>query len=146
MKLETKKRILIATLYASFAWPLVHYGLVRTLDLNPWNWWGWAMYTTPPRRVQASAVSTDDGLDLDMSRISRQAAQRVKAAYNAFSLERMEYGTLREPTDFARTLLEAFPDEGGVRIVVRSVLVDPRTGMVEAGSGQEFTYLRSNDD
>jgi hypothetical protein len=140
MSLETKKRVVIAVLAASFVWPLVHYGLVRRLDLNPWNWWGWAMYTRPAPRVRASAVSLDDGRDLNLAGLPPERARAVRAAYDAFSTARMELGELVSPAAFARALLSAYPDVGGVRIVVQKVEMDPATGMVEGHSEPGWTY------
>ena len=48
MTYAVKRKIVLAGLVVVTAWPAVHHGLVRALDLNPWHWFGWSMYTVPP--------------------------------------------------------------------------------------------------
>jgi len=146
MTIETKRRIVIAVLCASFAWPPVHYFVVRSLGLNPWNWWGWAMYTMPAPRVKARTVSLDTGLDLDPRKTTREHARRIGRAYIDFSSAQMELGALYEPDAFARVLLEAYPNESGVRIDVWRVVLDPKSGMVEErkDEGWIYEYLRKD--
>ena len=49
MTYASKQRLAGILLVVLGLWPLAHFFVVRALDLNPWNWFGWAMYTTPPR-------------------------------------------------------------------------------------------------
>lgn len=146
MTYTLKKRIVIAFLLASFVWPPVHYVLVDALGLNPWNWWGWAMYTKPVPRVQASAVSLTSGRDLDLRQASRADAAAVQAAYKAFSSDQMELGGLRKPEDFATALLRAFPNEEGVRIVVRRVVLDRESAMIEPRENPDWVYEYRRSD
>jgi hypothetical protein len=144
VRLATKRRVLAGFLLVSLAWPAAHFGLVHAFGVSPWSWWGWAMYTQPQPRVQALAFSTADGRALDLRRATPERALAVRAAYETFSLDRLAYGTLREPDDFARALLRAFPDEVGVRIEVRRIVLDRASGIVEPRGEWTYTYTRAD--
>jgi hypothetical protein len=85
MSFATKRILACILLVAVCIWPMAHYGLVRALDLNPWKWFGWAMYTVPPMRVRARAISVEDGRQLDLTDLPRDVAGRVLLAYERFS-------------------------------------------------------------
>jgi hypothetical protein len=144
--IEAKKKIVIAVLCVSFAWPIAHYATVRSLGLNPWNWWGWAMYTMPAPRVKARTVSLETGRDFDPRKATRENARRIQLAYLDYSGKQMELGALHEPEDFARTLLLAYPNESGVRIEVWRVVLDPKSGMVEERKDEGWVYEYRRQD
>ena len=140
MSFALKKYVVIALLGVSFTWPLVHYGLVQSLQLNPWNWWGWAMYTMPAPRVKARTTSLDTGKDFNPAQTSREHGRRIMQAYNEFSSRQIEMGGLAEPDAFARVLLEAFPTHSGCRIEVWRVELDPETAMLVERKDEGWTY------
>lgn len=140
MSYAVKERIVVVLLALSFAWPLVHYGLVRSLRLDPWNWWGWAMYTMPPPRVKARTVSLDTGRDFQVAETSREHGRRIYQAYAEYCDRHRNYGGLAEPDAFARVLLEAFPTHSGVRIDIWRVELDRTTGMVEEKPDEGWSY------
>ena len=146
MMYQAKKRSVIAALVLLTIWPMAHHVIVRTLDLNPWKWFGWSMYTVPPQRVRAFPYSLDDHRRLDPSRLPRLEAQRLMQAYNDFSLLRLEFGPRVEPDGFARALLAAFPEVNGVSIYIQRLGVDRATATVVELSLTDPPYTYRRDD
>ena len=91
MTFETRKKIVVALLVVACLWPLAHHVMVRSLNLNPWKWFGWSMYTVPPYRVRARAVSLDQRRYLELNDLTRDRAREVLEAYDDFSRRRMKF-------------------------------------------------------
>ncbi len=146
MSYQTKRKIVIVALVTLTIWPLVHHVAVRRLDLNPWHWFGWSMYATPPRRIRAHAISVPDGGKLDLQGLSRAEATRVLRAYDEFSTRRIEYGDRVEPDEFARALFRAYPRERQIKISVQRLGLDRATGMVVEKRITDPPYVYSRSD
>ncbi|MCZ6543012.1 MAG: hypothetical protein O6768_05050 [Planctomycetota bacterium] len=146
MMYQAKKRSVITALVLLTIWPMAHHVIVRALDLNPWKWFGWSMYTVPPQRVRAFAFSLDDQRRLLPTRLPRRDAQRLMQAYNDFSLLRLEFGPRVEPDGFARALLVAFPEVNGVSIYIQRLGVDRASATVVEQSLTDPPYTYRRDD
>ncbi|MCH8152888.1 MAG: hypothetical protein IH830_11020 [Planctomycetes bacterium] len=146
MMYRTKQKTVLLAVAFLTIWPMAHHVIVRTLDLNPWKWFGWSMYTVPPQRVRAFAFSLDDQRLLDLSRLSRREAQRLMQAYNDFSSLRLEFGPRVEPDGFARALLAAFPEVTGVSIYIQRLGVDRASATVveQSLTDPPYTYRRND--
>ena len=124
-------------LMALLAWPPLHYGLVERYDLNPWKFFGFAMYCAPTLPVQ---------LDIEMVQRGRVIKVQVadlplplRAACRRFALDRSVLGTFREVRPLAFRLLRALPTAEAVRIDVRHAHIDRATGsIVETHDLREF--------
>lgn len=143
MKFETKRRIVTVALVVLTLWPTAHYGIVAATGLNPWKWFGWAMYCVPARRVRTDVADLATQASITLDSLDPRARARLLKAYDEFSDARMEFGELIVPDDFARAVLRAFPATQGIRIRVQHVVVDLDTAMVVAGEEFDFEYQRS---
>ena len=142
MSFRTRKIIAITLLIVVSVWPLAHRGVVHWLDLSPWKFFGWAMYTTPGKRIRAFPFDGNDR-PLQPGRLPAEQRRAVMDAYNDFSLHRIESGVLIEPDDFARVLFESFPDVESITILVQILQVDRKTAMYDQrGDPLRFEYER----
>ena len=57
MSVASKRRIMASLVLALAIWPPCHFFVVGAFGLNPWNWFGWAMYTQPAERIEAVVLS-----------------------------------------------------------------------------------------
>mgnify|MGYP000145873284 CR=1 FL=1 len=128
MPLAAKQRLVVAALVVLAAWPLAHRALVARYGLDPWRFFGWAMYCTPklPVRValrerRAGAVS--EIALRDLPRPARRAASRLKKG-------RALWGTLASPAGLAAALGASRPDAEGFEIVVERWFLDPATAHI----------------
>lgn len=148
MTFETRKKLVVLILVVVSAWPLVHHGLMRGFDLNPWKWFGWSMYAVPPGRVRVFPYA-QDGRPLgvtQMQRLAPDAQQRVRSAYQQFIRSCEGFGKNAEPDGFARALLEAYPEVDGVRLDVEWMGMTRGTGMYERQRFTSFEYGRVDSD
>ncbi len=143
MSYRAKQRVVAGALVVLALWPLAHVALVRALDLNPWNWFGWAMYTTPPKRLTASVVDPD-GRPLDRSRMTPAQTSRMLDAYAAFSDWYMEIPAAASLDDFASSCLQPFPEHESITIHLYGISVDRRTATVtkQEVEGSPWVYRR----
>lgn len=54
-----KYRLAFIFLILFATWPAVHHGLVRTMGLSPWKFFGWSMYCVPKREVRFEITLED---------------------------------------------------------------------------------------
>jgi hypothetical protein len=120
-----KRRIVMVLLVAFTLWPLAHRTMVATFNINPWKFYGWAMFCVPnPKtKIAAFGIKGEENVPLSPTR-----ADRVdKAAYN---FRRGILGSLTSPDDFAQALLRRHPEVDGVGVVVVQYHVDWRTALL----------------
>ena len=51
---DLKKKIYVAIAVLLFVWPVCQHALVRTHAINPWRFFGWAMYAVPSPTLRIS--------------------------------------------------------------------------------------------
>ena len=135
------KRIAVYALLVAFTlWPLVHIGLVKRYEVNPWKLAGWGMYSAPqlPAWVQLFALTPDSVGIYELQTV--QAA--LQPAMDGFLRQRRGLGQLVEPDALARAMLDYYPAIDGVRIVVVQPYLDRNTGMIDERM-ETYEYRRS---
>ena len=138
--MSTSKRIAVYAFLVAFTlWPLVHIGLVKRYDVNPWKLAGWGMYSAPqlPSYMRIVCLTPDEVGRYELSSV-RPA---LEPAFERFLLMRRDLGRLVEPDAFARALLDHYSAIDGVEIVVVEPFLDRRTGMIEERS-ETYEYRR----
>ena len=111
-----------AVLIVFAIWPLVHFALVQTYDLDPWRFGGWAMYCEPRLDVSAGGGLVVDGETILVD--GRLLPPEVQAALSDFLPRRRALGRLLPPDEAGRLLLALTPEVDEVVIVVRSQSFD----------------------
>jgi hypothetical protein len=119
--------VLVAT-----GWPLVHAGLVARFHVDPWELFGWSMYTQPAARVQVRVDVERDGqvqplrVMGERRRAIRRYAQRVTAL-----------GRLASGASLARQVFGWDPGVDAVTLVLREIVLDPETARLVAHESTE---------
>lgn len=65
-------------------WPLVHWGLTRTIESDPWSLGGWAMYATPRPTVEVSYEA--DGKPCSVPQACQSELKRFLVWRKAFGI------------------------------------------------------------
>lgn len=125
MSTAAKKRVVLALLTACAVWPLAHYALSVRYGLNPWKFFGWAMYSAPPPRIELKLNGRRGGRPVPVPRLAE-----FRAAAGAFARRRAAYGRLLPPDRLARTVLSARPGLDGLSIRVRRWVLDPGSARI----------------
>lgn len=138
-----KARCVLALLVASTLWPLAHHALAQAFDWNPWKWFGWAMYTTPARRVRAEAW-TPEGRPLNLAGVPPAAAERALAAYREWSNRRIELGGSAAPDAFAEALFAAYPEVAAFEVRAFDVRMERASAsfVERPAAGSPWSYRR----
>jgi len=108
-------------------WPAVHAALVAHFGTDPWELFGWSMYTVPQRRIQIGVEVERDGAK-DPLRAMGAARRRVQD----FARRRTALGRLASTEPLARAILAEDPSIDAVVIVTREVSFDPDTTRIVA--------------
>lgn len=118
--MSTALRVRLATLILAgvVVWPLIQHGVVRAYHLDPWAFFGWAMYATPNMRVNVRAARLD-APEPDARPDWNAISVGSYGAMRAFAERRGRWGDLLPPDALARELFAAQTDLPGVLIRVR---------------------------
>lgn len=134
------KRFIVSAVLAFTAfWPLAHYGLVRTLELNNWKLGGWAMYATPQSRVLTALFTEVEGGYAQIRTETLPAD--VQREQRRFERWRQCLGIITRPDDLGQAALAARPDVENVVVLVQRMYLDPGTALMES-TRAEYRYRR----
>lgn len=129
MTLAGKQRLVVAMLAVLAAWPLAHRALVVRYDLDPWRFFGWAMYCTPKLPATISLFAIEDGVrqPVEIRSLSRDGRRAIAVLRRRRSL----WGTLASPDRAGQALLAARPDAEAVEVVVSKLYLNPTTASID---------------
>ena len=118
---------MIGVLAAVLVWPLVHLALVARVGIDPWELFGWAMYSKPAARVQ---------LAVDVERAGRlvplRAIGKLRRRVADYARARTALGRFAQPDDLLRAIFESDPSIEAVELVLRDVSLDLDSALLVA--------------
>ena len=132
---SAKARVAVIGLVALLVWPPVHYGLVRSWALDPWKFFGFAMYCRPSIPPSLDAWVLAGGRRAEYP--PREWPGEAKLALRSFLRDRQILGTRRAPNAVAHWIFRARPEVEQVLLVVRHPRIDLATGLI---TEDEFSY------
>lgn len=115
MSLAAKTRVACAMLSMLAAWPLCHRALVERYDLDPWRYFGFAMYCYPKTDVAVGFYEIRAGKRRNIPASALPPA--VDRELRRFRMQRRARGSAHPDRIDAR-MREAFPQLGELLIVV----------------------------
>lgn len=128
MTLAAKQRLVFAVLAVLAVWPLAHRALVWRYDIDPWRFFGWAMYCTPKLPAEVSLFAIEGGARVPVPLDSLSDGQRE--AVDALRRRRSLWGTLASPERAGAALRAARPQAAAVEVVVTKWYLDPATATI----------------
>jgi hypothetical protein len=134
-----KARVAVAGLVLLLVWPPVHHALVERYRIDPWKYFGFAMYCRPtlPIRLEARALGTDARAKVD----PRELPPEAQREWVAFLRERATFGQLRTPRTLADRIFRLRPGTNEVVLVVTHARLEPGSGRIVADP-TEYRYAR----
>ena len=122
MRLATKERVVHWSVAVFLVWPLVHFCLVQSHDINPWKLGGWAMYVQPrlDTFVQIRELRGERQVALPQGELPTP----IVAALGEYQRRWNELGSLVDPDRVARLMLATRSDAEGVVIATRKWAFD----------------------
>lgn len=131
MTLASKRKCVLALLWVLGVWPLAHRYLVQRFEVNPWRFFGWAMYCTP-----ALAPRVEVWLDTAEARVALDTAAdpELERLIASFERQRLAWGELRRPDDIGRRVLDQQPQATRVEVEVVTRRLDPSRASIRARS------------
>ncbi len=114
-------------------WPGVQHLLVRNLDLDPWAFFGFAMYSVPNLRVNVRAAGLPTGGEGDAAAEPDWNAVPVSSyrLLNDYAEARAYYGSLLPPDDLAAELFERHAELPALLIRIRRWQIAPESSRLE---------------
>lgn len=142
LQLTSSLRIRVATVLLAVVclWPPVQHLLSRSLELDPWSFFGFAMYSVPNLRVTVRAGALDPmGGEPDWNAISVASYPLLRE----FGERRARFGRLVTPDELAGALLERHPQLSGVVVRIQRWRISPETSRLEP-EVRDFSYRASS--
>ena len=129
MTLRVKKRLVGSLLLVLALWPAAHRALAHTYGMNPWKFFGWAMYVTPalPADVGLFKIVDDRLVEIDPGRLPPGREDDLIR----FLMWRKYAGSMVRPDRYARAIFEVRPDLDTIAIVMTDRVLNPKTAKVE---------------
>jgi len=134
------KRIVMGLWLVAFAvWPLVHYELATTYELDPSKFGGWATFTAQvlaPNvvlfRIELHGARTLN--DIQAAKISPgEWSDDLRRLHKVYVSERATFGRLTPPPErLGRKLLEEHNETGMVLVAVQTRELNRGSGRIEA--------------
>lgn len=123
-----KSRTALLALAALVIWPVLHFTMVQKYELNPWKFFGFAMYCSPTLPVRANIEVIEDGksMSIDPNQLSRAG----RGAMRRFVVSRGVLGTFEDPDPVAAWVFHLRPQAEEVRIEVLHAHIDRGTGRI----------------
>ncbi|MGD9762297.1 MAG: hypothetical protein AB7V27_01090 [Candidatus Binatia bacterium] len=139
MTLAGKQRLVFCVLSLLAAWPLAHMALVARYHIDPWRFFGWAMYCTPKFPVQMTVYEVVDGRRArialrDFEPALRRSARRLMS-------QRLLWGRLAPVDRFGHTALATRPAADAIEVGVSHWYLDPSTARI-AARRDTYRYTR----
>ena len=128
MTLAGKQRLVVAVLAALAVWPLAHRALVWRYDIDPWRFFGWAMYCTPKLPAEVALFAVEHGVRVPVEPSSLSDEQRE--AIDALRARRSLWGTLASPARAGAAPRAARPEAAAVEGGVPTWHLDPATATI----------------
>ena len=122
MSYRAKERLVRSILVALAVWPAAQYTATVYFDVNPWKFFGWAMYTTPAPQLRMGMGELAGGR-VDWQKQRPMPREIVEEGFRFLDL-RTAYGDLHAPDDLARMALAAFPETEGVAVRVTRLVLE----------------------
>ncbi len=130
MTLAAKQRLVVAALGVLAAWPLAHRALVARYGLDPWRFFGWAMYCTPKLPVLVEIRERRDGAVQEVA--LRDLPRDARRAANKLKKRRALWGTLASPDRLGAALAASRPGAADFEVTVERWFLDPATARIAA--------------
>jgi len=122
MTASKRRRALAALVAVAVLWPAAQHGLTRAFESDPWELFGFAMYTVPQPRLQGELRVTVDGRERPL-----RAAGSLRRDLNEHLRLRATLGRWVSDERFARRLLDEQRSWEAVTLVLRHWRLDPDT-------------------
>ncbi len=121
---------------AVMLWPAVHLGLVAAARVDPWEFFGWAMYSQPAARVQVRVEVERAG-----AREPLRAMGAMRRQVEAYARERTTLGRLASPDALLAAVFASDPSIEAIDLVLRDVRLDHGSTMLIAND-EELRFER----
>jgi hypothetical protein len=118
-----RRRAIVAITAATILWPLAHLVLVARFGVDPWELFGWAMYSQPAPRVSVR-VDVERGGEKGPLR----AMGELRGQLRDWARRRSTLGRLASPDPLAGRIFASDPTIDAAVVVVRRLELDRKTG------------------
>lgn len=115
-----RRRAMAVIVTAVVLWPLGHRALVVSYEVDPWELFGWAMYSQPAGRVQVRAEVVRAGETSPL-----RAMGPLAATLRDFARRRSALGRLASPAPLVDAVFASDRSIERVVLVLRRVRLDP---------------------
>jgi hypothetical protein len=129
LSIQRKKKLLVLLLAIVTLWPLVHRRLVAEYGLNPWKFFGFAMYCVPSLTPQVR-LHVDYGERVEKLDVGARHFAKLRFELASFVQDRSMWGRLARPDEVGEAVLEVLTSIEGVEVEVIDAFFDLETAKI----------------
>lgn len=122
---SSRRRAMLAIIVFVLLWPVAHASLVARHGLDPWEFFGWAMYSLPAARVQVRVEVERDGETRPL-----RAMGEMRRRVRSFARRRTALGAFAPTESLAREIFAEDATIDAVIIVTREITLDPESSLL----------------
>lgn len=131
-----RRALMMGTAAAVALWPVVHLAAVARYQIDPWEFFGWAMYSEPAARVQVR---------LDVVRGEERAPLRAMGALRervvAYARRRTTLGELASAEGLVNAVFESDDSIDRVELTHRRISLD-RSSAILVSEDETLAFSR----
>lgn len=137
-------RLAVGILAFVLVWPPVHHVLARTLDLDPWSFFGWAMYSVPNLKtaVRAAGLESLPAVAPVAQPDWGSIDPRARVWLHEYAQRRERWGKLLPPDAVAERIFALQPELPALLVRVRRWEIDRETGRISPDD-VDYVYDRA---
>lgn len=136
MKTNHFKNLCSGLLIVLITWPIIHIFLVNKYDVDPWELFGFAMYTTPHKIDVQLSIHTPKN---KKAAIASPLSDNLRSQFNDFIDKRSVLGQFHRPDELCKNILRSNKAFIQVTIKIDTIRLDGKTGMLTS-TVKEYHY------
>ena len=114
-----RRRWMAGIVVATLLWPLIHLVLVDRYRLDPWEFFGWSMYSLPAAQIQVAVEAERAGLAKPL-----RAMGATREGIRRLARRRSALGTLASVEPMAEEIFAKDPSIEALVFVFREIRLD----------------------
>jgi hypothetical protein len=133
---SVRRAAMVGVVTLVLLWPAAHLALVARDGIDPWELFGWAMYSQPAARVQVR-VDVERAGALEPLRAMGTMRRQVEA----FARSRTTLGRLASPDELLATVFASDASIDAIELVLRDVKLDHESALL-IGNDDRMRFAR----
>ncbi len=124
---RTRRTVMAGFVVLVLLWPMIHLAIVSQARIDPWEFFGWAMYSQPAQRVRVRVAVEREGETRPL-----RAMGEMRRRVRDFARARTALGTFASPEKLVAKIFASDETIDAVVLALRDVRLDLESAYIVA--------------